>query len=150
MQSLIPSLKAHNSTATLVVQPTALAYPLIQRPLSSPIKPPPLDRPGLPREEPSELILCQFNDGLIQLTLMEVLARICFPLDPMKANFVAFAITSVIKLHGCLSFQKITLLRQIHTDQIPKEKIVPQLILDNEETQEQQQLSRSQSFKLDP
>ena len=133
-----------------MVQPTALAYPLTQRPLSSRIKPPPPDRPGLPREEPSELSLCQFNSGLIQLTLMEVLARICFPLDSMKANYVALAIASVLKLHGCLSFRKITLLRRIHKDQIPKEKIVPQLILDNEETQEQQQLSRSQSFRLRP
>lgn len=68
----------------------------------------------------------------------------------MKANLVAFEMASLLKFLGCLSFWNMNLLRQIHKDQTPNEKIIPQMILEKDEAWVLQQLSLSQSLKPAP
>ena len=61
MHSQIPSLKTHNSAATLVVTSIARAYPFTQPPTLSRIIPTPPTRPGLPKNEPLEFNLNQLR-----------------------------------------------------------------------------------------
>ena len=128
MQGRMPSLNAHSSTATLMVDLMALTYPLIHSPLSFLISPPSPARPGLPKEDPLEFTLYQFIKGAIHLTRMVVWCVWCLFSNPKNTNSVALEMVFTFKLFWRGLPINITLFLCSHKVYIPKEKRVFQLI----------------------
>ena len=119
---LIPSRSAHNSAATLVVYPMALAKPLTHSLWEFRIIPPPPALPRFPDDDSSVFSLNHLSRGENHRTWMIIYGCLALSFTPSKANSTALDIVSSIRdLQVELSL-KITLFCLSHEHQTPNGK----------------------------